>query len=232
MNREGWKVAGLAAAGALVVILGGDWFADQLIPTTYPGQLAFKGAEDLPPAVDLAAVQRGWPSGLKGPGERGRLIAYMDDIEHQPVPRPPVAAASAPKEVADLGTLLASADAAAGKGKVRVCTSCHSFESGGPDRMGPNLWGVVGRKIAAHGGFVYSPAMKAQQGTWTYERLNSFLTSPGKVVPGTKMSFAGLRRAEDRAAVIKYLASLGSGAPPPPPPQAMAAGGGEGQGAR
>lgn len=230
MDRKAWKIAWIASAGAVAVILGGDWFADQLIPTTYPGQLAFKGADDLPPAVDLAAVQRGWPSGLKGPGERGRLIAYMDDIEHQPVPLPAVATAAAPKEVADLGTLLASADATAGEGKARVCSTCHSFEQGGPNRIGPNLWGVVGRKIATHGGFAYSPAMKSHEGTWTYERLDSFLASPGKDVPGTKMSFAGLRRPADRAAVIKYLASLGSGAPPLPQP--MAAAGGQGKGAR
>ena len=231
MDREGWKVAWIAAAGAAAVIWGGDWFADQLIPTTYPGQLAFKGADNLPPPVDLAAVQRGWPSGADGPGQRGRLMAYMQNIERQPVPRPAVAAAAgAPREAADLGTLLASADAAAGESKARVCTTCHNFEQGGPNRIGPNLWGVVGRKIASHGGFAYSPAMKSHQGSWTYERLDSFLASPAKDVPGTKMSFAGLRRPADRAAVIKYLANLGPGAPPLPQP--MAAAGGSGKGAR
>lgn len=219
----------MAAAAAVAVIWSGNWFANQLVPTTYPGALAFKPADDLPPPVDLASVQRGWPGGLEGPGERGRLLAYVHEIERQTPPRVTTASVSAaPQQVADLGTLLASADAAAGKGKARVCTTCHSLEQGGPNRVGPNLWGIVGRKIASHGGFAYSPAMSAEQGTWTYERLNSYLTSPGRAIPGNKMAFAGLRRGEDRAAVIKYLASLGSGAPPFPQPMAAAGGGGKG----
>jgi cytochrome c len=91
------------------------------------------------------------------------------------------------------------------------------------------LWGVVGRPIGSHGGFAYSPAMKAQQGAWSYERLDQFLASPARDVPGTKMAFAGLRRAQDRAAVIKYLATLGGSAPAPRP---MAAAGGQASGAR
>jgi cytochrome c len=230
MDREGWKVAWLAAAAAVAVIWSGDWFANQLVPTRYPGELAFKGAEDLPPSVDLASVQRGWPDSLTGKGDRGRLLAYIEDIEHQAPP--PVAApkgAGKAEPVADLGTLLASADAAAGKGKARVCITCHTLEQGEPNRLGPNLWGVVGRNIASHGGFAYSPAMKAEQGTWSYERLDQYLASPGRAIPGNKMAFAGLRRAQDRAAVIKYLGTLGGNAPVPEP---MAAGGGQASGAK
>jgi cytochrome c len=78
------------------------------------------------------------------------------------------------------------------------------------------LWGVVGRPVGSHAGFAYSPAMKAHGGSWTYDQLFEFLASPARDVPGTKMSFAGLRRPEDRAAVIRYLATLGNGAPPLP----------------
>lgn len=218
MDRDQWRVAWVTAAAAVAVIWGGDWFAGQLVPTRYPGELAFKGADDLPPAVDLASVQRGWPDALEGPGARGRLLAYMRDIEHQtPPPSAAPKAAAKAEEVADLGTLLASADAAAGQGKARVCTTCHTLGQGEPNRMGPNLWGVVGRKIASHGGFAYSPALKAEQGAWSYERLDQYLASPARAVPGNKMAFAGLRRAQDRAAVIKYLATLGGSAPAPKP---------------
>lgn len=230
MDREGWKVAWLAAAGAVAVIWSGDWFADRLVPTRYPGELAFKGADDLPPPVDLASVQRGWPDALEGQGARGRLLAYIEDIEHQTPPPAATPRTAAMQEApVDLGTLLASADAAAGQGKARVCITCHTLEQGEPNRMGPNLWGVVGRKIASHGGFAYSPALKAQQGTWSYERLDQYLASPARAVPGNKMAFAGLRRPADRAAVIKYLGTLGGNAPLPQP---TAAGGGAAGGAR
>lgn len=226
MDREGWRIAFVAGVAAVAVIASGDWFAGQLVPTSYPGALAFKPADDLPPAVDLVSVQRGWPDGLEAPGERGRLIAYLHDIEQQaPSAAAAPVAAAAPEKPVDLGMLLASADAGAGKGKARVCTTCHSMERGGPNRIGPNLWGVVGRDIAAQPGFAYSPAMTAQAGGWSYERLDSYLTSPGRAIPGNKMAFAGLRRAEDRAAVIKYLGSLG-GSAPLPRPLASAGGGG------
>lgn len=228
MDRQGWKVAWLTAAGAVGVIFGGDWFAGQLVPSRYPAP-AFRGAADAPPLVDLAAVQRGWPQSLEGRGDRSRLVVFMRDIEHQAPAAPAAPQAAAPAEVQDLGTLLASADAGAGEGKARVCTTCHTLEQGGPNRLGPNLWGVVGRPIGSHGGFAYSPAMKAQQGAWSYERLDQFLASPAREVPGTKMAFAGLRRAQDRAAVIKYLATLGGSAPVPRP---MAAAGGQASGAR
>lgn len=215
-RRRAWRI-GSAVTAALVVAWIGDWFAHRLVPVIYPGELAFK-PEDAPPPVDLASIQRGWPDGLNEPGERSRLIAYMHDIEHQaPLPAAAPKAAAAPAKPVDLGALLASADANAGKAKAQVCGTCHDFQSGGPNRMGPNLWGVIGRKVASHAGFTYSPAMVAQQGTWTYDRIFAFLASPAREVPGTKMSFAGLRRPEDRAAVIKYLATLGNSPPPPPP---------------
>ncbi|MCF8709505.1 c-type cytochrome [Rhizorhapis sp. SPR117] len=230
MDRQGWKIAWTAAAGAVLVIWSGEWFAGQLVPTTYPGELAFGGADEMPPAVDLAAVQRDWPGSLGGPGEQGRLIAYVGNIERQkpPVTAVPARATTPQPQEADLGTLLASADAAVGKGKARVCTSCHSMDAGGRNGVGPALWGVVGRNIASHGGFAYSPALSAQPGAWTYERLDSYLTSPARAIPGNKMAFAGLRRDEDRAAVIKYLASLSPGAPAFPAPMTSAAGQGAG----
>ena len=89
----------------------------------------------------------------------------------------------------------------------------------GPNRVGPNLHGVVGRPVAAHPGFTYSSALTGTGGRWTYESLDRFLTSPGRTVVGTKMTFAGLRNPRDRANVIAYLVQISPGAPPFPPPK-------------
>lgn len=216
-RRRAWLACG-AVAAALAVAWTGNWFAHRLIPVTYPGALAYK-PDDVPPPVDLASIQRVWPGGLSEPAERSRLMAYMKDIEHQaPPPAAAPAAAPVPAKPVDLGALLASADTNAGKEKARACVTCHDFQPGGPDRIGPNLWGVVGRKLASKPGFAYSPAMAGHQGAWTYDRLFAFLAAPARDIPGTKMSYAGLRRPEDRAAIIKYLATLGNSPPPPPRP--------------
>jgi cytochrome c len=220
MNRARWRVAGISVVAATVVAWGGSWVADRLIPITYPGDLSFKQADEMPPRVDLASVQRDWPGGMDEPGERDRIDAYMHDIERRAPP--PVAAlgvVSVPAAPLDLGTLFASADTNEGRDKARVCTTCHDFAPGGPNRVGPNLWGIIGRKVASRPGFSYSSAMAAQRGVWTYDRLFTYLASPARAVPGNKMGFPGLRQSEDRAAVIKYLTSLGNNPPPFPQPQ-------------
>src|SRR5690606_26677801 len=85
------------------------------------------------------------------------------------------------------------------------CTACHTFDAGGPNRIGPNLHDVFGRQVASHAGFEYSEAMAGHGGAWDYLSLNDFLTSPARNVPGTKMAFAGLRGEQDRVALIAYL---------------------------
>lgn len=109
--------------------------------------------------------------------------------------------------------LLAGADPQAGQTVGKKCASCHTFEPGGAARIGPNLAGVVGRKVAGEAGFAYSPALQQHGGTWTADRLNSFLAKPSKEVPGTKMTFAGLPDAKERANLIAYLQTLSPGAP-------------------
>src|SRR5262249_59305414 len=106
------------------------------------------------------------------------------------------------------------------------CKSCHTLEEGEPNRIGPNLHDVFGRPSASHAGFDYSDAMKAHNVTWSYLTLNEFLTSPGTVVRGTKMTFAGLHQANDRVAVIAYLRSISTHQEPLPAPlpEAPAAG--------
>ncbi len=115
-----------------------------------------------------------------------------------------------------LPALLAVADPSAGERVFAKCVSCHTIEQGGPNGIGANLYGVVGEEIAApRGGFEFSSALKDVGGDWTFEKLDEWLKSPRAYAPGTKMSFAGLSKPEDRADVIVYLNSMGSNLPLP-----------------
>ncbi|MDB5735830.1 MAG: cytochrome c, class [Alphaproteobacteria bacterium] len=135
------------------------------------------------------------------------------------------AAAVVEEALPDWGTVLAGADVAAGKTISTKCEQCHNLAKGGPNMIGPNLYAVVDRVRASHPGFDYSAAMKAKPGNWTYDELFKFLKSPGSYVPGTKMSFAGLRSDKDRINLIAYLRSNADApaAIPAPKPAAAAA---------
>jgi len=126
--------------------------------------------------------------------------------------------------IPDWGTVLPKADVAAGKSISTRCEQCHDLSKGGPNKIGPNLWGVVGRPRASHPGFEYSSAMKAKGGTWTFDELFKFIKLPGAYIPGTKMSFAGLSKADDRINLIAYLRTLSDSpvAIPAPKPAAAA----------
>ena len=104
--------------------------------------------------------------------------------------------------------MMASASVEKGQATAKQCQACHTFEKGGPNRVGPNLWGIVGRPRASEAGFNYSAAMKAKGGTWTFGELYAFLVSPRTAIPGTAMGFAGLARGQQRADVIDYLHTL------------------------
>jgi len=119
----------------------------------------------------------------------------------------PAVAAPAVKEV-PLPQLLASADPAKGAADAKVCTTCHSFEKGGPAKVGPDLWGVVGRPVASAAGFSYSDALKAMGGDWTYDKLNGWIGNPKGMASGTKMAFAGEKDDKKRADILAYLQSL------------------------
>src|SRR5581483_1227077 len=120
-------------------------------------------------------------------------------------------APAAPTGPEPIAQLMASANADAGKAKTTLCAACHTFEKGGPNRIGPNLYGVVGGPIAEdRGGFAFSSALtdKGKGQTWTLDNLNAWLWKPQQFASGTKMTFVGLPKAEDRANVIAYLNSL------------------------
>lgn len=120
-----------------------------------------------------------------------------------------------------LATLLASADVAAGEKVFAKCTACHTIAPGGPTGVGPNIHGIMGAPIAG-GSFDYSGALKEVGGNWTWEQMDAWLQSPRSFANGTKMSFAGLGKAEDRANILVYLNSQGSNLQLPAAPEPAA----------
>ncbi len=129
-------------------------------------------------------------------------------------------AAKAPEE--PIENLLASASVEKGQQTAKQCQACHTFEKGGPNRVGPNLWSIVGSERGEGRNFNFSAAMKAKGSKWTYDELNKFLANPREYIPGTAMTFAGLSRESQRADVIAYLRTL-SDSPVPLPKAAAAA---------
>ena len=115
-----------------------------------------------------------------------------------------------------LAAMLGQASVDAGANQVKKCAACHTFDEGGANKIGPNLHGVIGRQVASHDGFAYSPALQEFAGVWDYERLNCYIADPKGCVPGNKMVFAGVKKDNDRADVIAYLRSVSPSAPPLP----------------
>lgn len=126
--------------------------------------------------------------------------------------------------VAPIATRLASADLAKGEASFKKCMACHTINSGGPNGIGPNLYATMGEGIAeGKGGFAFSDALKAVGGKWDFDKMDAWLTNPRKFASGTKMTFAGIPDAQERANVIAYLNSQGSNLPLPAAPAAGAA---------
>jgi len=182
-------------------------------------------------------------AGLSDGKKRADIIAYLRSLSHDPLPLPaaPVQAASTAPAAAAAGTaapppagaaapaadgndavvLLASASPDAGKADTAKlgCVACHSFNEGGRNGLGPNLYGVVGAEQGAHAqGYAYSAALKAKGGKWDYAELNKWLLKPSAYAPGTKMSYAGINDPKVRADVISYLRSLSADPAPLPLP--------------
>jgi len=192
--------------------------------------------------ADYAPGTRMAFAGVSSVQQRADLIAYLRTLAATPVPLPtaaeieaaraaaapaaapaaPAAPAAAPAAAApagdSLGARLAAADPAAGQVVFnRICAVCHTANEGGPARVGPNLWNIIGREHSSMPGFNYSPAMKAKTGPWTYEEIDAWLANPAAFAPGNRMGI-GVADAKQRADVIAYLRTLSADPKPFPAP--------------
>lgn len=160
-----------------MVVLG---TAFVLFALTILSESLFHGEAPEQPGFEIAALE-----GESGGGEAADAGPAYDPVE----------------------PLLASADPAAGETVFKKCASCHTSEKGGANKVGPNLYGVVGGPIASKGDFKYSAALTefGAGKTWTYEELNGFLFKPKAHVKGTAMGFAGLKKTDDRANLLSWL---------------------------
>jgi cytochrome c len=127
--------------------------------------------------------------------------------------------AGTPAAEVPIATLLAKADPAKGMATAKACGACHSVDKGGANKVGPHLWNIVGRPVGSAEGFAYSEGFKAMAGKpWDFDALNAWLLAPKEFIKGTKMSYAGIKKDEDRANVIAYLATLSDLPTPLPKP--------------
>ena len=112
---------------------------------------------------------------------------------------------STTSDAGNIMVLFASTSAAEGEKVFKKCAACHSINEGGANKIGPALWGVLGRKVGSLADYKYSKAMAAYEKSWSFEEMNGFLIKPKDWIKGTKMSFAGLKNPKERAAVILYM---------------------------
>ena len=206
---------------------GGNWGYDELNnwllkPATYaPGtKMSYAGLADAGKRADVIAYLRSLsatPVALPAVPATSAAVAKPSDVAKASsavaaATMPPASAPTPAPGITPIAARLVSADADAGKAQSMKlgCVACHSFNEGGKNGIGPNLYGVVGQPIAAHApGYSYSSALKNHTGEqWTYAELDKWLLKPAAYAPGTKMSYAGIADEKNRANVIAYLRSL------------------------
>jgi len=178
-----------------------------------PGRMASLEMNKVVSAVLVAGIT------FMGAGELGRALLRPERPHQSAIAigaapaAAPVAAAAAPS-IEPIGPLLASANPQAGQAlAVKLCAACHSFNEGGKNGVGPNLHGIIGAPHGHAEGFNYSAALKGKAGPWTPEEMNAWLLKPATYAPGTRMAFAGISAAPQRADVIAYLRSISPKAP-------------------
>ena len=161
------------------------------------------GGHVTPAAVDVIA---------EGPAPKVATEAAVAVAAEKPAPKITTVVA----DTESLAVLLASADIAKGTKLFKKCAVCHTTDSGGKNKIGPNLWNIVNAERGKKAGFSYSKPLSAMAGNWSYGSLDAFLTKPRSLIRGTKMRFSGIKKATDRAAVIAFLRGL-SDTPAPLP---------------
>ena len=138
--------------------------------------------------------------------EKPKLSAYkVEGIDNVGSTQEVSAKTAKVVEAVDIKALLAMGDVAHGEKVFKKCSACHLVNKGGENKIGPALYGVIGRKVASKQDYKYSKAMAAYDKDWTFEEMNGYLKKPQSYIKGTKMAFAGLRKEKDRASVILYL---------------------------
>jgi cytochrome c len=131
---------------------------------------------------------------------------YVIEVEEGAMPK---TSDTSTQEVGDIMALVEKGDIEQGKAVARKCLQCHTVDSTGPHRIGPKLWGIMGKKRFSYGDFPYSKAAKDHApGVWDVQSLDDFVKDPKQYLPGTKMSFIGLKKIVDRANLIAYLKTL------------------------
>lgn len=168
----------------------------------------------------FAVLMAAWV--IWGSNQVGNILVHADEL-HEDAYKIEVAESAgsggateqAAVEEVDIATLLAAASPDAGAKVFKKCAACHSIEKGGANKVGPNLYGVLGSKPGSKAGYAYSDAVAGLGDTWTYETINKFISNPREFAPGTKMTFAA-KKASDRAAVLLFLRDNNDNPPPLP----------------
>ena len=208
MSLELNKIAA-AVLTAGVVALGTGFVGNLLIQPNAPQEPVYKVALKEDTGGGGGGGSTGGGSGDGGSGSSGSGSSGSGDGGEEQAP--------------SLATLLADASASSGEQASRVCAACHSFNEGGPHKVGPNLYNVVGKDIASAEGFNYSQALKDKEGGWTYEKLAGYLENPNGWAPGNNMSYQGIKDPNKLANVIAYLRQQSDNPPSLPESEEQAA---------